>query len=107
IILCRFYLIGRGTIGVWNDFGFIFSIFRKYIYVERNFAIGNIDNKVSQLRLIPLECELKPLKSFNKRRVAIFVRRGRIGTFVRCAIDGLAELDRLSGLPGVVWHCCK
>src|SRR5581483_3378211 len=106
IVLRCFYAIDGSTLRVGLHVGMALGIFakRKYIYVQRHFAIGNIQNKIGQLRLAVVEGEAEPLEAFQKRVVAVFVRGGYVGAFVGRAIDGLTELEWLSGLPGIVGH---
>ena len=42
------------------------------------------------------------MEAFEHGGVAVFAARGSVGAFVVAAIDGLAELEGLGGLPGAV-----
>ena len=72
------------------------------IHVERHIAIGDVEGEVDQARLGFLKGELEPLEAFEHGGVAVLAARGSVGAFVVAAINGLAELKGLGGLPGAV-----
>ncbi len=70
--------------------------------VERDVAVGYVEGEVDEARGFFVEGEFEPLEAFDHGGVAVFTLRGSVGTLVVAAVDGLAELEGLGGLPGAV-----
>ena len=99
IILGGLHLVDK-LAGVEGDYVVLAEL--EDVHVQRDIAIGNVESEVDQARLCFLKGELEPLEAFDHGRVAVFAARGRVGAFVVAAINGLAELEGLGGLPGAV-----
>jgi len=104
IILGCLNLIDKLTGSEWNHIRLSGRVLAqlKNIHVQRNIAVRDVEDEVNQARLLFAESELEPLKTLEHGSIAVFVFRWRIGPLVVAAKDGLAKLELLSALPGIV-----
>ena len=107
IILRRFNLVNKLPGVKRNNIRLSGGVLAKLedVHIERDIAIRDIQYEVDQPRLLFMKGEFEPLKTFEHGRVGVFAFGWSVGPFVVAAINGLAQLEGLGGLPGIVGRC--
>src|SRR5439155_26449754 len=71
----------------------------KNVNVQRNVAVGDVQDEISEAGLSPVIVEAEPLEAFEQRSIGVFRRCRRVWTLVAAAVNRLAKFKGLRRLP--------